>query len=103
MSLRVIGGRLDLLPGNIVCQLANGAAKVACIVTREVLRNLGDHRQLRGSEESLFSRLLPEIEQLASAKFDAGRIDKNGALTIETSDLLRYGRRVLGTVTRTPH
>jgi hypothetical protein len=103
MSLKVVGGRLDLSPDGIVCQLDDGAAKVVCTITRKVLRDLGDHHQLGGSEERLFSHLLLAIEQLASRKFNAGRIDKDGALTIETADLLRYGRTVLRTVAPTPH
>jgi hypothetical protein len=34
--------------------------------------------------------LLPEIERLVNAKFDAGRIEKDG-LVIRPVDLLRYG------------
>src|SRR5947209_6826479 len=65
MPLKVMGGRLELSADRIVCQLHDGTTKVVCTITRQLLRTLGDYYQLSGSEELLFSELLPEIEQLA--------------------------------------
>jgi hypothetical protein len=59
-----------------------------------VLRDLGDYYQLAGgSEEALFSELLPEIERLASRKLQTCRIDEDGTLIISTADLLRFTAR----------
>jgi hypothetical protein len=92
VSLRVVSGRLDLSSSSIVFQLDDGVTRVVCTIPRQVLRDLGDYRQLRGSEEAVFSQLLPEIERLASTKFQAGLLDENGELSIGTADLLRYLR-----------
>jgi hypothetical protein len=92
MSLRVVAGRLELSSSRIVCQLDDGVTKVVCTIARQALRDLGDYHQLSGSEEAVFSQLLPAIERLASAKFQARLFDENGELSIGTADLLRYLR-----------
>jgi hypothetical protein len=88
--IRVVAGRLDLSSSSVVCQLDDGVTRVVCTIARQVLRDLGDYHQLKGSEEAVFSELLPEIERIASTKFQAGLLDKNGELSIRTADLLRY-------------
>jgi hypothetical protein len=35
--------------------------------------------------------LLPEIERLANAKYDARRLEEDGGLLIQPADLVRYG------------
>jgi Group II intron, maturase-specific domain len=90
VSLRVVAGRLDLSSNSIVCQLDDGETRVLCTIARQVLRDLGDYHQLKGSEEAVFSELPPEIERIASTKFQAGLLDENGELSIGTADLLRY-------------
>jgi hypothetical protein len=92
VSLRVVAGRLDLSSDSIVCQLDDGVTRVVCTIARQALRDLGDYHQLSGSEEAVFSQLLPEIERLANAKSEAGLFDQNGELSIGTADLLRYLR-----------
>jgi hypothetical protein len=92
VSLRIVAGRLDVSSNSIVCQLLDGATRVGCTIARQVLRDLGDFHQLRGSEEAVFRQLLPEIERLASTKFHAGRTDESGMLSIGIADLLRYSR-----------
>jgi hypothetical protein len=92
MSLRVVAGRLDLSSSSIVCQLDDGETRVVCTIARQTLRDMGDYHQLSGSEEAVFSQMLPEIERLATEKFQAGFLDENGGLSIGTADLLRYLR-----------
>ena len=92
MSLRVVAGRLDLSSSSIVCQLDDGETRVVCTIARQALRDMGDYHQLSGSEEAVFSQMLPEIERLATEKFQAGFLDENGGLSIGTADLLRYLR-----------
>jgi hypothetical protein len=92
MSLRVVAGRLDLSSSSIVCQLDDGETRVVCTIARQALRDMGDYHGLSGSEEAVFSRMLPEIERLATEKFQAGFLDENGGLSIGTADLLRYLR-----------
>jgi hypothetical protein len=86
----VVAGRLDLSSNSIVCQLDDGETSVLCTIARHVLRDLGDYHQLKGSEEAVFSELLPEIERIAGTKFQAGLLDENGELSSRTADLLRY-------------
>jgi len=86
-----VAGRLEWSSSTIVCELQDGDTRIVCTISRQVLRDLGDYRQLSGSEEALFSQLLPEIERLASAKFHAGVLDENRELNIGTADLLLYG------------
>src|SRR5262249_59268557 len=78
MSLRVVAGRLDLSSSSIVCQLDGGETRVVCTIARQALRDMGDYHQLSGSEEAIFSQMLPEIERLATEKFQAGLLDENG-------------------------
>ena len=94
--LKVAAGRLDLSSDSIVFQLQDGASKVVCTIARPVLRELGHYYGLSASEEAVFSELLSGIERLASAKFDARRFDQRNELSIETFDLLRYGRALWG-------
>jgi len=72
--------------------LHDGVTRIVCTIARQVLQDLGDYHQFSDSEGAVFSQLLPEIERLANTKFDAGRIEENGELSIGTADLLRYGR-----------
>jgi len=92
MSLRVVAGWLDLSSSSIVCQLDDGETRVICTIVRQALRDMGDYHQLSGSEEAVFSQMLPEIERLATEKFQVGFLDENGGLSIGTADLLRYLR-----------
>jgi hypothetical protein len=64
-------------------------------ISRQLLRDLRDSHGLpaRMNELEVFSRLLSEVEWIASIKYDAGRLEENGDLKIETADLLRYGLR----------
>lgn len=93
MPLRVIPGHLAFLPTLIAFKLDAGTKIVSCTISHVVLCDLGDLQSVIGTPISLFSRLLPEIEYIATAKFRSGRITDNEAFSIETADLLLYARR----------
>ncbi len=91
----MITGHLDLLPTRIAFKVDTGTRVVSRTISHAVLCDLGDLQSIIGTPISLFSRLLPEIEYIATAKFRSGRITDNDALSIETADLVLYaGRRV---------
>jgi hypothetical protein len=60
-------------------------------VARDVLRDLLAYHRFEGAGDDVLRALLPEIERLANAKSDAGRLEEDGTLVIRTADLLRYG------------
>jgi hypothetical protein len=72
-------------------QSHDGKKVVACGISRDALRDLGGYHRLDGAEDELFRALRPEIERLASAKYRAGRLDRNGAIVIGPADILLYG------------
>src|SRR5262245_1626607 len=82
MSLRVVAGWLDLSSSSIVCQLDDGETRVICTIVRQALRDMGDYHQLSGSEEAIFSEMLPEIERLATEKFRPASSMKTAGLAL---------------------
>jgi hypothetical protein len=64
----------------------NGSTSVRCFVSHEALT---DKAQGSGQAESLdvFHEYRSEIENLASAKYDAGKITSDGLVAIDTFDL----------------
>ena len=64
----------------------NGSMAVRCLVTHEALT---DKAQESGRAESLdvFHQYRFEIENLASAKYDAGRIKSDGLVVVDSADL----------------
>jgi hypothetical protein len=64
----------------------NGSSTVRCFVTRAALT---DKAQESGQAESLdvFHEYRSEIENLASAKYDAGKIKSDGLVVIDSADL----------------
>ena len=92
---RVVGGKLGLLSDSIACRLRDGDRILTCIVSRQALRDLGDYHQLYGSDEALFSRLLPQVERLANERVRAGRVDESGNVTIGTAEPVRHGLGLL--------
>jgi hypothetical protein len=68
-----------------------GATVVACEISRDALQDLGGYHRLNGAQDEVFRALRPEIERLASAKYRAGRLDRNGAILIGPADILLYG------------
>jgi len=64
----------------------NGSISVRCFVSHEALT---DKAQGSGQAESLdvFHEYRSEIENLASAKYDAGRIKSDGIVVVDSADL----------------
>jgi hypothetical protein len=94
MPLKIISGTLDIQSDGISCRLDDGVVTVACTISRFVLQDLAG-RYLAGvgiTELQAFGELISEIENLATAKFDSGRLDENGDISIGTSDFLRHRR-----------
>ena len=64
----------------------NGSSRVRCLVTHEALT---DKAQGSGQAESLdiFHEYRSELENLASAKYDAGQINSDGLVVVDSADL----------------
>ena len=64
----------------------NGSIPVRCLVTHEALT---DKAQGLGQAESfdVFHEYRIEIENLASAKYDAGQIKSDGLVVVDSADL----------------
>ena len=64
----------------------NGSSPVRCLVTHEALT---DRAQGSGQAESLdiFHEYRSELENLASAKYDAGQIKSDGLVVVDSADL----------------
>jgi hypothetical protein len=64
----------------------NGSSTVRCFVTRAALT---DKAQGSGQAENLdvFHEYRSEIENLASAKYDAGKITSDGLVVVDSPDL----------------
>jgi Protein of unknown function (DUF1488) len=64
----------------------NGSSPVRCLVTHEALT---DKAQGSGQAESLdiFHEYRSELENLASAKYDAGQIKSDGLVVVDSADL----------------
>jgi hypothetical protein len=64
----------------------NGSTPVRCLVSHEALT---DKAQGSGQAESLdvFHEYRSEIENLASAKYDAGQIKSDGLVVVDSADL----------------
>jgi hypothetical protein len=64
----------------------NGSISVRCLVTHEALT---DKAQGSGQAESfdVFHEHRIEIENLASAKYDAGQIKSDGLVVVDSADL----------------
>ncbi len=64
----------------------NGSSPVRCLVTHEALT---DKAQGSGQAESLdiFLEYRSELENLASAKYDAGQIKSDGLVVVDFADL----------------
>jgi hypothetical protein len=91
MQLKVMVQTLSARSQGLAFQCENGMKTVSGDISAETLRDLTDFHQVKGSQEEGFRALLPEIERLLNAKFQAGRIEENGELAIRAADLLRFG------------
>ena len=64
---------------------------VQCGITNLALADLVDFHQVKSPAADAPLVLLLEIERLANAKYQAGRLEEDGGLLIRSSDLVRYG------------
>jgi len=92
MGLRVAVSTLHAGSQGLSFQCNNGREQIACVISAETLRDLIGFQGLNQMDEGAFRLLLPQIERIVSAKYEVGRIEENGALSICTADILRYGR-----------
>jgi hypothetical protein len=76
---------------DLAFQSHDGEAVVACGISRDALQDLGGYHRLNGAEDEVFHALRPEIERLASAKYRAGRLDRQGGVLVDSADILLYG------------
>jgi hypothetical protein len=91
VSLVTDATSVSVRPEEISFESLDGMKVVPCGILRDALLDLGGYHRLSGGEDELFRALLPEIERLASAKYSAGRLDRNGAIMIGSADILLYG------------
>jgi hypothetical protein len=91
MQFKLVPGRLDIETEGIRFWLSDGANTFSCFVTHFVLQDLGGHYLPSANLTDLqaFAELLPEIEHLANAKYNLGRTEESGGVTIGTADFLR--------------
>jgi hypothetical protein len=64
---------------------------VQCGIADIALRDLIDFHRIQSTSTDSLRVLLPEIERLADAKYEAGRLEEDGGLLIRSTDLVRYG------------
>jgi hypothetical protein len=92
VSLRLIPKSLAPQSDGVRFQFDCDDGKVIqCSITDDTLRDLVDFHHVKNTDEDTCRVLLPEIERLANAKYDAGRLEEDGGLLIRSSDLVRYG------------
>ena len=65
----------------------NGSMSVRCLVTHEALTDKAQGGSGRAESLDVFHEYRSEIENLASAKYDAGRIKSDGLVVIDSADL----------------
>jgi hypothetical protein len=92
VSLRINPKSLAPRPDEVHFQFDSGEGGIIqCRVTDETLRDLIDFHHVKNTDEDTSRVLLPEIERLANAKYDARRLEEDGGLFIRPADLVRYG------------
>jgi Protein of unknown function (DUF1488) len=67
--------------------LQDGRKVVACMVSNEALDDYIRGSPKKRDRASIFLKIRPRIEAIASAKYDAGRIETDGTLRVDTRDL----------------
>jgi hypothetical protein len=60
-------------------------------ITQDALDDLTQFHRLDISKDEPLNALVMQIERIANAKFNAGRVEVNGEIVIRPLDLLRYG------------
>jgi hypothetical protein len=93
MRLKVMIETLAARPRRLAFQCDNDQQNIVGSISVDTLRDMMDFHRVKGGPEDVFRALLPEIERLVNAKYDSGRFDENGELSICTAEILRYGFR----------
>lgn len=66
--------------------MTEGTKTVQCVVTHQALRELSASNGLPGDQVATFTRFRSEIERAASNKFDAGKFNENGEVSVTPTD-----------------
>jgi hypothetical protein len=93
MGLKVAVATLRAGSQGLLFQCNNGDEQISCVIPPQTLRDLVEFNDFSEMDESAFRALLPQIERIVTAKYEIGRIEEDGALSICTADILRYGLR----------
>jgi hypothetical protein len=101
VSLRVIFDSLSAESSGLCFQCNHNGAIIQCDIADAALRDLIDFHRMKSTRDQALRSLLPEIERLANAKWNAGRFEENGWLVIWPVDLLRYGYQERDSLTGT--
>jgi hypothetical protein len=92
VSLKIIPKSLAPQPDEVRFQFdCDDGSIIQCSITNDTLRDLIDFHHVKNTDEDIRRVLLPEIERLANAKYDARRLEEDGGLFIRSADLVRYG------------
>ena len=91
MSLRIIFDSFSAQSEGLCFQCDHDGEMIQCGIAEVALRDLIDFHRVKSPWDEALRSLLPEIERLANAKYDAGRFEVNGWLAIWPVDILRYG------------
>jgi hypothetical protein len=92
LPLTVIAGSLEADPEGLRFECGQGDKTIHCGIVDTALHDLiGFHRITKTGDP--LRVLLPEIERLVNAKYDAGRFDEDGWIVVRSVDLLRFGFR----------
>lgn len=93
MSLMVILRTLEPEPEGLLFQCRDGDKIIECGIVVAALRDLISFHHIKKADDNLHRVLLPELERLVTAKYNAGRLEEDGWIVIRSADLLRYGFR----------
>jgi hypothetical protein len=93
VSLTLTAESLKTQTDGITFRCDCGAGRtLQCGITDIALRDLVGFHHLDSIDADAYGRvLLPEIERLANAKYEVGRLEEDGGLLIRSTDLVRFG------------
>src|SRR5437764_597274 len=78
VTLRIIPTSLAPQPDEVRFQFdCNDGRVIQCSITDDALRDLIDFHRVKNTDEDTSRVLLPEVERLANAKYDARRLEED--------------------------
>jgi hypothetical protein len=89
--LKVIPETIEASPQRLSFKCSGGERAISCSITVEAVNDLIRFHRIDVSGGEAVDALLKEVERLANEKFIAGRVEQNGELAINATDVLRYG------------